>query len=32
LAVHVPPDSTWEIGAAEIAATTRSPVVGDSPE
>jgi len=32
VAVHGPPDSTWEMGAAEMRATIRSPVVGDSPE
>ena len=31
LAVHVPPDSTLEMGAAEMGAAIRCPVVGDSP-
>jgi hypothetical protein len=29
VAVHGRPDSTWEMGAAEIGATIRSPVIGD---
>ena len=32
VAVHGPPDSTREMGAAEMGATIRSPVVGDPPE
>ena len=31
LAVHVPPDSTLEMGAAEMGAAIRCPVVGDFP-
>ena len=31
LAVHGPPDSTLEMGAAEMGAPIRCPVVGDSP-
>jgi hypothetical protein len=31
LAVHVPPNSTLEMGAAEMGATIRCPGVGDSP-
>ena len=30
-AVHQPPDSTLEMGAAEMGAAIRCPVVGDSP-
>jgi hypothetical protein len=32
MAFHGPPDSIWQMGAAELDATMRSPVVGDSPE
>jgi hypothetical protein len=32
VAVQGPADITWEMGAAKLGATIRSPIVGDSPD